>query len=132
MTPQSSASPTVVTTARSVPAPPLKSELITGLAGLVGKVRQLVRFQPVTPFAQMSDSDRTELHQIALAIIHSQDPVRAAAALELAQQAAAGVLEEQGFVPSQAGLDLAKKMAHIAIVTHRLALEGFVDAGGVQ
>lgn len=133
MSSQSNASQTVATTARTVPAPPLKAETVLGLSAMIGKIRQIVRFEPVTPFAQMSDIDRDEMQKEATVLIHSQDLVRSRTALELALQAAEGALADAGFVPSREGVALARRIALTALTTHRLALEGALDqVGGVQ
>lgn len=139
MRPQVSASQTATPPARTVPAPPLKKETVRALARMLGKIRQVVRFERVTPFEEISAEDRAELEKDARVAIHSQDPVRARMALEAAKNAAEGVLADCGFVPSRAGQDMARRIAATAVLTHRLALEGVLDQelqkhldGGVQ
>lgn len=111
----------------------LNPTTVLGVASMIGKVRQLVRGDAITPLSQMAPDEQEELHKAAIALINTQHPETHARALLLSQECAEGILAEAGFVSCGDGALLARKIASTAVLTHRLALEGTLDLrGGVQ
>lgn len=120
------------TTADPTPVVGLREHTVVGIAGVLLKVLQIAHGQPLVELNSLPDDQRHELVCAARQALRGLMPAENQRAISMAQARAEQVMHEEGFIPSDAGRNLARRIATEAILTHRLTLDGSLDRGGVR
>lgn len=109
--------------------------MLTGLAAMIGKVRQVLTGGLLVPIDSLSQDERADLHLQARALVNSQSLDCRVRARGMALERAEQVVGEEGAIVNTVSKYLARRIADEAVTTYLLSIEGSLDTpktGGVQ